>query len=398
DKIKEFLSNKIRSNLRNGTAVSKTSAKNAVSEAVGSLKSSQYADDLATAVGGNVEDITKQAFAETSPGATGLKGGVKPGERIKNFLKSLAKPGFWSRILKSVGCGVLANLAGLQAQQWVLNMQLGDLRAEAQAGQSFNFAGPLSNYEGVEVFRKFKPYHITITMDDKGITHVSIEEVKEEDIAKMGEAIVKKTAEYWKAEDCKKQLEQGIDELIGCLMPDPEVKGVTQAQVLAYYDHNPKIAAECISDQANKLDEALLMSVLFTSPENIDGCCDGDQCIQKDWYSQKFTPEEQEQAIECAASKLRKAMLSGSAEPGEAMPAESAGETVKQLAKEKFVDDKDALNQYAAEVVATYKVWQKFNFCDDTGTTAETGKSDSGTKPPEAPDKSGQDAGRKGGT
>ncbi|MFH1234342.1 MAG: hypothetical protein V1493_01900 [Candidatus Diapherotrites archaeon] len=351
--MKATIKAKIRGQIGTGTTVSKASAERGIKGGVSELTTNAaYKDDLLKAVGGNADDLTKKAFTDSYSGIGDLKGGLRIKERIKNLLKTLRTRQFWGKMLKSVGCGALANLAGLQAQQAVLNWRLGELKAEAAEGQGFDFTGPLSNYEGVEVFRKFKPYKITIARGDNDIVKVSIAELMEDDeITDMGKAITADPTKYWKAEDCKAQLNQGIDELIGCLTPDSETKGVTQAQVKAYYENNAKIAAVCIGDDpANRLDEALLMSVLFTSPENIEGCCDEDQCIQEDWYNK--SESEQEHTIDCAAGELKKAMGAG-----------SDRETVKKLAALSLSGQE--LEEYADNVLATYAVWQEFNFCEE---------------------------------
>jgi hypothetical protein len=347
------LSAEIRTEIANGlrgkTVASADELQRAISNAVTKVKKA-HAEDLFNAAKTNIDDLVRNEFK--NPPAVDTK--VPKGGRLKNFWTKFKDPKFWKTLGRGLVCGAISNMAGLSAQQAALNWKLGDLRAQAEESQGFDFTGPLSNYEGVEVFRKFKPYKITIEKIDDAV-HVTIAEVFDEDITAMGKAITDGTAKYWKAEDCAAQLEQGIDELIGCLMPDSETEGVTQAQVKAYYTNNAKTAAMCIGDDpANRLDEALLMSVLFTSPENIEGCCDGDQCISGEstgwWYTK--SGGEQEQAIECAAGELRTAMSAG-----------SDRETVKKLAELSL--DGQALEDYADSVLATYAVWQEFNFCEE---------------------------------
>ncbi|MCX6802266.1 MAG: hypothetical protein NT067_04095, partial [Candidatus Diapherotrites archaeon] len=151
-------------------AISESNVKGVVDDAVRATKN-QYLTEMQSAAKTNIDDQVK-AFVQSQPSTRGT---IPRGGRLKSFFTQLGTLDFWKKLGKSLTCGALANLAGLVTQQAVLNWKLGELRAVAEEGQGFNFTGPLSNYEGVEVFRKFKPYHITITMDDKGITHVSIE-------------------------------------------------------------------------------------------------------------------------------------------------------------------------------------------------------------------------------
>ncbi|MEM0359714.1 MAG: hypothetical protein QXK06_00040, partial [Candidatus Diapherotrites archaeon] len=351
--IEGALRKQLSERLGSSTAMQADDLTRVVNQSINNVKA-QYADDLFSATRANIDDQVRAMF-ESRPAASTE---VPRGGRIKNFIARLKDPRFWKTLGRGIVCGAISNLAGLVAKQWFLNYYLGELHAEAEAGLGFDFTGPLSNYEGSEVFRKFKPYKITIDRKENGNVRVSIEDLTvetdgesvDEKLKAMGEAIAKDPASYWK-EDCEGQLKQGIDELIGCLAPDAESEGVTTKQVLAYYANNADIAANCFSENPEqRLDEALLMAVLLTKPENISNCCiEGGECIKSDWY--EASKGERQRTIGCAATQLRRAMSAGSPE-----------ETVKSLALNL---EGENLENYAREVLKTYNVWRKFDICSD---------------------------------
>lgn len=297
------------------------------------------------------EDITGGAIVGISAKEAReiIKKPPTTGKGIRGFFRRL-KPKIMGGVIKNLFknsiCGVLSYIVGTTAMQAYLNSALGAEKAREEAESGFSFTGPLSNYEGIETFKKFKPYKITIWRDEYDQVHLKIEElITKEQLEEMDEKIRGDKEKYYWTTDCDNYMNRTIDELIGCLMPDPDVKGVSREQVIAYYSNNTLIAEVCLQDTENPLDEALLMAVLFNEPSKITQCN-----IDNEWYAK--SSGEIESSIKCAASELREAIATST----------YLEEAIEKLTN-RTIEDPTKLAAYRDNILETYETWQEFNFC-----------------------------------
>ena len=340
------LTRALKRSLRGKTSVDKDALERILHKSVDDVKL-RYNDDLFRAAGRNVDEEMEQLFRKKfSPSSEMPERG-----RFRNFWRSIRSAEFWKRLGKSMACGALANLGGISAQRAYMNHAIAGIKAREMEKKGFSFSGPLAGYEGVESFKKFKPYKATLWKGDYGETRVKIEELStDEELAAMSAAIAQDAEKDWST-DCDKFMQKGIDELIGCLVPDAEAEGVSSAEVVAYYSNNALIAEVCLKEEP-KLEEDLLMAVLYSQPSRIAGCQ-----IADDWF--KKSEGERESSIRCAAKQLRKAIAAEeyNADSGNAvlervierLPGSSLGNT--------------ELAAYTDSVLQKFEVWKPFNMC-----------------------------------
>jgi len=342
------LLDQLKTDLRGTTTIDQKRLRDLTSNSFDEVrKLGDYDSVLSRVGGGQIDDGVQEAFQKgfSTSGAE-----VPSGGRLKNFFRQL-KPGsgFYTKMFKGMVCGVASNLAGLSAQQAFTNLKLGEEKARVDS-DGIDFTGPLSNYEGAESFRKFRPYKITVEKDTHGNIHLKIEEVVEEaQFAEMNAMLGEEGGldkYYWKNDNCEAYMERGIDALIGCLSPRPE-NGVTGKMVSTYFANNATIANIALKNDAGQpLDESLLMAVLVNGPESVYGCSIGNE-----WFKEE--EGERKSAIECAAGKLRSALVTENYELEQA---------VRALAENVLIEEE--LDTYTQNVLGAYETWQEFNFCD----------------------------------
>ena len=344
--LDDDLTKALKKGLQGKTSVDKGTLERILHKSVDDVKL-KYNDDLFKAAGKNVDEEMEQLFRKKfSPKSEMPKRG-----RIRNAWRAIKSGEFWKRLGKSMACGVLANLGGVSAQRAYINWKLSDLKAKEMEKNGFSFNGPLSGYEGVETFKKFKPYKATLRKGNHGETRVKIEELStDEQLAAMSKAISQDKEKYWQT-NCDKFMEKGVDELIGCLVPDASAEGVSNAEVIAYYSNNALIAEVCLKEEP-KLEEDLLMAVLYSQPSNIEGCQ-----IADDWF--KKSKGERESSIRCAAKQLRNAIA---AEDYKDDSSDAVLERViKRLPGTSLGNT--ALAEYTDKVLQKFEVWKSFNRC-----------------------------------
>jgi len=355
NEIRRDILERLRNGGYEGTGISRSQTKNLVNDSVRKAKL-KHGDDLFEAFGKSIDDEVGELFAKNYSSKAKLP---KHG-RIRNFFRSLRSFEFWKRLGKSMACGVAANLAGISAQRAVMNYKMREITADVLEEEGFSFAGPLAGYEGVDTFKKFKPYKITIWKGDFDETRVKIEELlTDECLTEMSEDIAADAEKFWHT-NCDKFMERGIDELIGCLIPDADKEGVTTSHVQAYYSSNALIAEVSLGSEP-KIEEDLLMAIMFTKPQNIEGCCtlDGDnvECIDPEWY--KKSEGEIESSLRCAASELRSAISQ------EGWDIES-GENVLEGVVARLSGTKlggSNLTDYVKDILEAFDTWKEFNYC-----------------------------------
>jgi len=353
DRLRAFendLRRKIKSNLGNSTNYSKDDLGRIVRSSVDDIKPG-YGQDFVQGIEKNVDDELTELLRKSS----GSLDDAAPKKGLKsigrNFWKTITSGTFWKNLGINMMCGAVGNAAGIAVARWYMNKSVEEITASENEGNGFIFDGPLSGYEGVESFKKFKPYKVTIWKGDFGTTRVKIEEVEgDEQLQEMSEAITADRTKQW-PENCDDEsfLERDIDEAIGCLIPNSDSPDVSDAEVVLYYSHNA-LFAEVSMRTEPQLEEELLIAVLIMQPENLDT----ENNIDPEWY--KKSEGERERSIREAAAALRYAIeLEGGS--GEV----SIGGVIEEVAKKTLTGTE--LAAYRDRVLEKYGVWKGFNMC-----------------------------------
>jgi hypothetical protein len=267
---------------------------------------------------------------------------IKQPGRLRRLIDTLKTPRFWGRLLKSAACGVLANWAGFTTfnkymYDHIKALQEKGIIPEAEV-EFAEYGKMLSNYDGEAKLFKNRTYKITISKDDYGTTHYKIELVDTpEELEEMRETIASNPEAYW-VDDCREYREEGLYELLGCLVPDV-TRDIKAEYAIAYYVNAKKIREASLT---YNVQEALIMAALTTQPENFYGCD-----IDKEWYKQ----EEQEivQTINCVALNISEKRA-------------AAGDNIRATFEMLSRDSAKAM-RYALNIEAAYRVWNKYNIC-----------------------------------
>lgn len=329
--IQRALRNNLTTDASGKYIINASNVDDAIREGVTTINS-RFADKLARAYG---DEIAEKVVRESGEEIAERTARVTIGDRIKRLFS-------WrnlGRILKGAFCDAAANYAGYSVFRAKLQSALQKLSEEGTLPQpTIEYGKVGQHYEGPAQLYKYRPYKITVGRNQYGTVYYRIEPVDTpEEFEEMKRRIEEDPSIYW-VDDCREYREKEFEGFLGCLMPRAE-RGVSAEYVRAYYTDNSvfrKVSEEFA------VPEALIVALLTTEPERINGCS-----IESNWYEK--TEESRVYAIRCAAEKAGSALASTT--------------DIKEAIRAVGSKNGEPPNSYIESVMNTYQQWSQFNIC-----------------------------------